>query len=157
MYICPSVNMYFQLGWLAFHLDNRDTDAIVAHPVTARYDVRLTGTGGNATWRETREIRCKISKAQTVSCTQGQGYQVKKRESERKWVIERTYSLIRSTFSQTQRSSILLATYNCLIPRFSVLSRLVNIPILFNTLNIVTKIDYNTVSLIYRWILINRS
>jgi len=59
--------MYFQLEGLVRH-DNRDTDAIVTHS-TAWYDIRLSSTGGNVTWRGTREVYMrKISEAQTVSC-----------------------------------------------------------------------------------------
>lgn len=59
--------VFSQLEGPALHLDTRDTiaDAIVAHS-TACYDIGLSGTGGNATGRGTREMHVRNQRSTNV-------------------------------------------------------------------------------------------
>lgn len=128
MYICPSINMYFQLGGSALHLDNRDSDAIVAHP-TARYDIRLSGTGGNAIWRRTRgDLRIKSAKhkrSRVFRRGKAVGWWRKGKVDEIELSNERVSPhTFPHVFTNTTFFSILSITYHHLISRPSVLDSL---------------------------------
>lgn len=152
LHVCTSERKYVFSVRPIFHLDKRDADAIVARPA-AWFDIRLSGAGGNVTWREGQgRSTYKISRTQTVSCAVGTKL-LDGKEKGRNWVIERTYpSYIPSHFREYE----ILRYYRPLINVFTLVSRIrwtshfrLMCRILWRTLKIGTILDCR-VSLIYR-------